>query len=126
DAAAAAKDAAGAFASGNALGKQRDAGYKLQRAADLLQGHAALEQAAAALRDKADRLQSSSFTIALFGAFSAGKSSLANALIGEPVLPVSPNPTTASINRLLPPTKQYPHRTARIVMKSEEELLDDL
>lgn len=123
---AAAKDAVSAFANGNALGKQRDAGYKLQRAADLLQGRAALEQAAAALRDKADRLQSSSFTIALFGAFSAGKSSLANALIGEPVLPVSPNPTTASINRLLPPTKQYPHRAARIEMKSEEELLDDL
>ena len=38
----------------------------------------------------------------LFGAFSAGKSSFSNALIGENVLPVSPNPTTAAINRIRP------------------------
>ena len=62
----------------------------------------------------------------MFGAFSAGKSSLANALIGEPVLPVSPNPTTAAINRLVPPTAEHGHGTARIVMKSRADILDDL
>ncbi|MFD2659612.1 dynamin family protein, partial [Paenibacillus thailandensis] len=85
-----------------------------------------LAQAAAAMADKAARLASSRFTIALFGAFSAGKSSLANALIGEPVLPVSPNPTTAAINRLVPPTAERPHGTARVVMKSREAMLSDL
>ena len=35
------------------------------------------------LIQKAERLQNQSFTVALFGAFSAGKSSFANALIGD-------------------------------------------
>ena len=37
------------------------------------------------------RVETKQFTVALFGAFSAGKSSFANALLGEKVLPVSPN-----------------------------------
>ncbi|QAY66102.1 dynamin family protein [Paenibacillus protaetiae] len=78
------------------------------------------------MQEKAARLANSRFTIALFGAFSAGKSSLANALIGEPALPVSPNPTTAAINRLVPPTAERPHGTARVVMKSREAMLEDL
>ncbi|MBD2869901.1 dynamin family protein, partial [Paenibacillus arenilitoris] len=98
----------------------------LAAAAELLAPHAALAAAAQSMRDKAKRLRDSRFTIALFGAFSAGKSSLANALIGEPVLPVSPNPTTAAINRLVPPTGEHAHGTARIVMKSREAMLDDL
>ncbi|MBO1910245.1 dynamin family protein, partial [Microvirga sp. 3-52] len=44
------------------------------------------------LRKKANRLDEQEFTVALFGAFSAGKSSFSNALIGENILPVSPNP----------------------------------
>ncbi|WP_174818610.1 dynamin family protein, partial [Paenibacillus kobensis] len=79
-----------------------------------------------AMREKADRLQSSRFTIALFGAFSAGKSSLANALIGASALPVSPNPTTAAINRIVPPTESQPHGSARVVMKPKDGMLDDL
>ncbi len=35
------------------------------------------------------RVETKQFTVALFGAFSAGKSSFANALLGEKVLPVS-------------------------------------
>ena len=35
------------------------------------------------LRKKANRLDGQEFTVALFGAFSAGKSSFSNALIGE-------------------------------------------
>ncbi len=114
------------LASGQALGAQREAGQKLYKVAAMLEQHTALAHAAKAIREKAGRLAESQFTIALFGAFSAGKSSLANALIGEFVLPVSPNPTTASINRLLPPNEDYPHRTARVFMKSEHELLEDL
>ncbi|MFD2115898.1 dynamin family protein [Paenibacillus yanchengensis] len=113
-------------AKGTLLHNQRLAAQRLQTAADFIRTEPTLVQATQTLREKADRLQQSNFTIALFGAFSAGKSSLANALIGEAVLPVSPNPTTASINRLLPPTEEYPHRSARIVMKSEEEMADDL
>ncbi|MBM7703256.1 dynamin family protein [Metabacillus iocasae] len=78
------------------------------------------------LVDKKERLKQQSFTVALFGAFSAGKSSFANALIGESVLPVSPNPTTATINKIVPPTKEHPHQTATIHIKTEAELLEDI
>lgn len=106
--------------------KQSEAAGKLIHAADLISSQAALRSAAQAMREKAGRLQSSRFTVALFGAFSAGKSSLANALIGDAVLPVSPNPTTAAINRLMPPTAEYGHGEARVVMKSRESVLADL
>ncbi|WP_260405274.1 dynamin family protein, partial [Paenibacillus sp. 598K] len=108
------------------LGPQRLAAERLRPAAELLDPTAALAAAAAAMRGKAERLQRNRFTIALFGAFSAGKSSFANALIGESVLPVSPNPTTAAINRIVPPSAEHPHGTARIVMKSSEAMLEDL
>ncbi|WP_235848426.1 dynamin family protein [Litchfieldia alkalitelluris] len=75
---------------------------------------------------KAERLKNNQFTVALFGAFSAGKSSFANALIGQQVLPVSPNPTTATINKIKPPTSTHPHGTVIVKLKSSEQLLDDL
>lgn len=106
--------------------KQLATAERMRQAAEALAPHSHLQAAAAALAEKAERLGNSRFTIALFGAFSAGKSSLANALIGESVLPVSPNPTTAAINRLMPPTDEYGHGTARVSMKSKEEMLDDL
>ncbi|UJF36357.1 dynamin family protein [Paenibacillus hexagrammi] len=78
------------------------------------------------MRDKAERLRKRTFTIALFGAFSAGKSSFANALIGERVLPVSPNPTTAAINRIMPPQDGWPHGTAKVKMKTADAILQDV
>jgi small GTP-binding protein len=80
----------------------------------------------AALIDRAERMANQSYVFALFGAFSAGKSSFANALLGESVLPVSPNPTTAAINRIVPVSEAHPHKTAWISMKSAETLLDDV
>jgi GTPase SAR1 family protein len=64
--------------------------------------------------------------MALFGAFSAGKSSFANALIGERVLPVSPNPTTAAINKIMPPQEGWPHGTAKVKMKKADAILQDV
>ncbi|MFA1820784.1 dynamin family protein [Virgibacillus oceani] len=75
---------------------------------------------------KQERLTHRSYTIALFGAFSAGKSSFANALLGEKVLPVSPNPTTAAINRINPVTEQHKHGTVVVTLKDKETLLHDL
>ncbi len=108
------------------LAPQRQAAAMLERAAGLLEPHEPLAQAAASMRGKAARLSQSRFTIALFGAFSAGKSSFANALIGQRALPVSPNPTTAAINRIVPPDSDYPHGSAKIVTKSREAMLDDI
>ncbi|MGO4111317.1 dynamin family protein, partial [Paenibacillus sp. YAF4_2] len=123
---AAAPQAGAALAGGEALAQQHGAAARLERAASLLAPYAPLSASADAMRDKANRLRDSRFTIALFGAFSAGKSSLANALLGEPVLPVSPNPTTAAINRLVPPTAEHEHGTALVVMKSHDAIVEDL
>ncbi|MBN8207583.1 dynamin family GTPase [Bacillus sp. NTK071] len=84
------------------------------------------EQTKSTLINKAAKMKDKSYTVALFGAFSAGKSSFANALIGETILPSSPNPTTATLNRICPVSNQHPHKTAIIYYKTEEELLEDL
>ncbi|MBP1950836.1 dynamin family protein [Virgibacillus litoralis] len=78
------------------------------------------------LNRKQTRLKNRSYTIALFGAFSAGKSSFANALIGENILPVSPNPTTAVINRINPVNEAYSHGNVVVKFKDEQTLVDDI
>ncbi|ANU28137.1 dynamin family protein [Planococcus versutus] len=83
-------------------------------------------ETAAYLKRKASRLEGQEFTIALFGAFSAGKSSFANALMGESVLPVSPNPTTATINRIRPVSEQHPHETADVRLKTQSQMTEDV
>jgi len=86
------------------------------------------ETFASSLESKADRLAHQTFTVALFGAFSAGKSSFANALLGEQVLPVSPHPTTATINRILPvdAEQEHQHKTAQIKLKTPAALLNEI
>ncbi|MWV42047.1 dynamin [Paenibacillus sp. HJL G12] len=98
----------------------------LQDTAALLGNYPALASAARGLRSRADALAGGSFTLALFGAFSAGKSSFANALLGERVLPVSPHPTTAAINRILAPQDGFVHGTAQVMMKSPDTFKEDL
>ncbi|WP_338451852.1 dynamin family protein [Niallia oryzisoli] len=78
------------------------------------------------LGQKAERLEHQSFTVALFGAFSAGKSSFANALLGERLLPVSPNPTTAAINKIMPVDGEHPHGTVLVKLKALQTLMDDV
>ncbi len=78
------------------------------------------------LTNKVKRLDKKDFTIALFGAFSAGKSSFSNALLGQKVLPVSPNPTTAAINKIRPVTEEHPHETADVHLKTTEQLKEDI
>src|SRR5690606_22576284 len=78
------------------------------------------------LRNKADRLSHQEFTVALFGAFSAGKSSFSNALIGDRVLPVSPNPTTAAINRIRPLSADKEDRTADVHLKTVDQMTGDV
>ncbi|WCN38833.1 dynamin family protein [Aneurinibacillus uraniidurans] len=79
-----------------------------------------------AMRQRAERLEKNRFTVALFGAFSAGKSSFANALMGDLILPVSPNPTTAAINKILPPDEQNPHGSVRVRLKTAEDMTSDV
>ncbi|SMF87138.1 Dynamin family protein [Paenibacillus uliginis N3/975] len=102
------------------------AAAELRAAAALLAPYPALASPARDLTARADALAGGSFTLALFGAFSAGKSSFANALLGESVLPVSPHPTTAAVNRIVVPTAEHPHGTAAVRMKTRESWWDDL
>ncbi|MCL6572097.1 MAG: dynamin family protein [Bacillus sp. (in: Bacteria)] len=75
---------------------------------------------------QAERLENKGFTVALFGAFSAGKSSFANALMGEATLPVSPNPTTAAINKIKPVSEIHQHGTVLVKFKSAKAMLEDV
>ncbi|WP_242217494.1 dynamin family protein [Bacillus cereus group sp. BfR-BA-01380] len=95
-------------------------------AEDVLQQIPALKHVQQEIMEKRKRVEAKQFTVALFGAFSAGKSSFANALLGEKVLPVSPNPTTATINQILPVTDEKPHGTVIVQFKSETALFEDL
>ncbi|MDG0813048.1 dynamin family protein [Cohnella rhizosphaerae] len=107
-------------------GASASAADMLERGAALLAPFPELARHRESLSAKAAQLRDSRFTIALFGAFSAGKSSFANALVGQPALPVSPNPTTATINRIVAPGADAPHGTARIYMKEADDMRSDL
>lgn len=98
----------------------------LAAAADLLRREPAMASAARGLAARAEDLAGGRFTLALFGAFSAGKSSFANALLGEEVLPVSPHPATAAVNRILAPEGDFRHASAVVTMKSMADFWDDI
>ncbi|MBA4536143.1 dynamin family protein [Bacillus aquiflavi] len=99
---------------------------QLQLTAKEIQDVPGFKKIAAQLEEKANRLKSKGFTVALFGAFSAGKSSFANALIGEKLLPVSPNPTTATINKIMPVDEEHPNGTALVKLKDHDALYEDV
>ncbi|MFF2752739.1 dynamin family protein [Psychrobacillus sp. NPDC058041] len=99
---------------------------RANKIAEALKELPAFKEAANVIKRKAKRVEKQQFTIALFGAFSAGKSSFSNALMGANVLPVSPNPTTAAINKIHPVSEKHPHNTADVTFKSKEQLLEDV
>ncbi|RXT13761.1 dynamin family protein [Ammoniphilus sp. CFH 90114] len=99
---------------------------RLRKAANLVESLKGQALAAKNMVQRADRLEQNLFTVALFGAFSAGKSSFANAMMGDMILPVSPNPTTATINKILPPNGKFPHGTVRVKIKSEQDMTKDV
>lgn len=98
----------------------------LAAAAERLRREPAMASAARSLAARAGDLAGGRFTMALFGAFSAGKSSFANALLGEEVLPVSPHPATAAVNRILAPEGDFRHASAVVTMKTMEDFWSDL
>lgn len=61
---------------------------------------------AAALRERADRLENGGLRLAIVGSRSRGKSTLINALLGEALLPVGRAPTTAVITLIVDGTEQ--------------------
>lgn len=103
-----------------------DVSENLDLTANLIHDLPGFNKIANELAGKAKRLQHKGFTVALFGAFSAGKSSFANALIGKKVLPVSPNPTTAAINKIMPVTEANAHGTVLVKFKNAASMLEDV
>ncbi len=101
-------------------------GGKLRQASNLIQHIPMLSKLAGELEERAQRLDNKGFMVTLFGAFSAGKSSFANSLLGEGLLPVSPNPTTAAINKICPVDESHPHGTVVVKLKDEAMLLADV
>lgn len=99
---------------------------RLRYLSDHLKGVPGFGRYSSGVLQKAERLENRTYTIALFGAFSAGKSSFANALLGEKVLPVSPNPTTAAVNRIHPVAEGKKHRTADVHLKTSSIMLADV
>ena len=59
------------------------------------------DDAAAYLRTTAGRARAGRFVVLLIGCFSSGKSTLLNALLGQPVLPVKVNPCTAILTEVV-------------------------
>lgn len=102
-------------------GRRQDLCERLQQAIRLCE-EPVLRRFARGLGERLDRLNHEQYTVALFGAFSAGKSTLINALLGGDMLPVSPNPATAAISRVLPPTADSPHQTVRVRYKTQADL----
>ena len=107
-------------------GKLLETAASLQEAATLIEPLKGFHSLYKELTEKANRLEQQTFTVALFGAFSAGKSSFANALMGESVLPVSPNPTTAAINKIMASNEEHAHGTATVKLKTVNMLLEDV
>lgn len=72
---------------------------------------------AAPLRGAADRARHGRFAVLLLGSFSTGKSTLLNALLGQPVLPAKVNPCTAirtEVHHAAEPTVAVHHRDGTV------------
>lgn len=123
---AAGEGGAPAPAAAEGTGRRADAARRVRAASALLAPLPGMARTAADLQQRAVRLEESRFTVALFGAFSAGKSSFANALMGAHLLPVSPNPTTAVINRIMPPEAGRPHGHVQVTWKRPEALQQEV
>jgi len=72
------------------------------------------------IQDTLKRMNQNIVKIAVFGTFSAGKSSLINALLGDTYLVSSPNPTTAATTELSYGEQSY------ITLKTNDQLVAEL
>lgn len=72
------------------------------------------------IKNQIERMDENITKIAVFGTFSAGKSSLINAILKRPILLSSPNPTTASITEI-----SYGN-TQEVLFKTYNQLLEEI
>jgi len=81
--------------------QRADAADRLDALADVLEPMGIADESAAFLRTTAARARAGRFVVLLIGCFSSGKSTLLNALLGQPVLPVKVNPCTAILTEVV-------------------------
>lgn len=99
---------------------QEDQTQNIKHALEIIQDVPLFEQSKQNIDDTLARLDNKIVKIGVFGTFSAGKSSLINALLGDNYLVSSPNPTTAAMTELT-----YGHES-QITLKSAEQLLAEI
>lgn len=87
------------------IGERQDNEVELASGKMVVPGLGMVEPAAA-LRERADRLEKGGLRLAIVGSRSRGKSTLINALLGEALLPVGRAPTTAVITLIVDGTEQ--------------------
>ena len=75
--------------------------HELAQTVEALGEHEGLSAPAAYLHSTAERVAEGRFVVLLLGCFSSGKSTLLNALLGQPVLPVKVNPCTAILTEVV-------------------------
>ncbi len=97
-----------------------DQTQNIKNALDVIKDVPLFDQTKQDIEDTLARLDKKIVKIGVFGTFSAGKSSLINALLGDHYLVSSPNPTTAAMTELT-----YGH-DSQITLKSSEQLLEEL
>ncbi len=98
----------------------------LTLAANTLEGVEGASGLSLEARELAYRCVTGNRLVAVFGAFSAGKSSLINALLDDDVLTVSPNPTTATVTELRYSAQTEVSARCRLEFKSMDELFEDV
>lgn len=99
---------------------------RLYSIADVFAQLPALNSVAESIKEKANRLIAHTYTVTLFGAFSAGKSSFINGLLGTKLLPSSPNPMTAALTEIKAPGKNQIDRSLAVHYKTEAEMTEEI
>ncbi|MDU1594696.1 MAG: dynamin family protein, partial [Staphylococcus lugdunensis] len=92
----------------------------IKRALDIVKDVPLFDRTKQDITDTILRLDNQITKVGVFGTFSAGKSSLINALLGDNYLVSSPNPTTAATTEL-----SY-GKESQITLKSKEQLLEEV
>ncbi|HCU9374914.1 TPA: dynamin family protein [Staphylococcus aureus] len=92
----------------------------IQKALDIISDVPLFKRTKKDIHETLTRIDNKLIKIGVFGTFSAGKSSLINALLGEQILVSSPNPTTAATTEISYGDESY------ITLKSQSQLLDEI
>lgn len=91
----------------------------IQKALDIISDVPLFKRTKQDIHETLTRIDNKLIKIGVFGTFSAGKSSLINALLGEHILVSSPNPTAAT-------TEISYGDESYITLKSQSQLLDEI